>query len=251
MAEVECITKTASMIYSTDVDSTHINDLPTEKRTNEIALEAIQETEASSASDTIKNSVTADFSSPTTEEIEQLAILARIIEEKNPLDTMKEIEDHVAKQLDVAKLNDDEPQVNYLTKISQLIADISVLLQEWTARDNARVEAKKTEYSDASTQIQANHITKGNWNLILGGVGAVVGLYPTTQGLAGPFSNLTQALINRLDAEAIEPNQKNQLKLPEIQKMNESSSSNNAMRDQVLQILNEVKQWAQTAARHG
>jgi hypothetical protein len=252
MSQVELInTAASSATYATDADAIHINDLPTEQRTNEIAVEAIKGTEIPSASDEITNSVTADFSSPTTEEIEQLAMLARIIEETNPLDTMNEIEEHVAKELSVAKLNDDKPKVNYLTQISQLISDISALLQQWTARDNARIETKKTEYGDASTEIQENHISKGNWNMILGGVGAAIGLYPATQGLAGPFSNLVQALNSRLDANATEPSQKNQLRLQDLQKMSESSSSNNAMRDQALQILNEVKQWAQTAARHG
>ncbi|HEV7738504.1 MAG TPA: hypothetical protein VGO47_14180 [Chlamydiales bacterium] len=210
-----------------------------------LTCKTINETERPSDGDVIDKPVSLNQeSSP---EIEEIAINAGIVKEKNPLDTMAEIEARCQKELDVAKLNSDEPKVNYLTQMSRLIAEISTLLNQWTNRDNHRSEVKKAEYTEASTAIEYNQYSKGGWNLALGVVGAALSAWSPNASL-GP---LQQSINNFLDGQGTKPSQENQMTLQTLQKLSEASSSNADLRQKALEVLQAIRDWATAAARHG
>jgi len=213
-----------------------------------LASKAINETKRSSSEDAIEKPVSLiEEKSPETTEIGEIALNAGIVKEKNPLDTMAEIEARCRQELDVAKLNSDEPKVNYLTQMSRLIAEISTLLNEWTQRDNHRSEEKKKEYTEASTAIEYNQYSKGGWNLALGVANAALSAWSPNASL-GP---LQQSINNFLDGQGTKPSQENQLTLQTIQKLTESSSSNADLRQKSLEVLQAIRDWATAAARHG
>jgi hypothetical protein len=153
----------------------------------------------------------------------------------------------VKDELLAAKLDGDKPKLNYLTQMSLLIAEISILLNQWTSKDNSRIEDKKEKYSEGSTQIEGNHYNKAQVNLLLGVASAAISLWSPNASL-GP---LQQAANNFLEGQATKPNQDNQMLLQVIQKLGESSSANNALKDQALGLLEQIKQWMLRAASHG
>ncbi len=213
-----------------------------------LASKKINETERPSEGDVIDKPVSLkEEKSPETTAIDEIAINAGIVKEKNPLDTMAEIEARCKNELDTAKLNSDEPKVNYLTQMSRLIAEISTLLNQWTNRDNHRSEVKKAEYTEASTAIEYNQYSKGGWNLALGVVSAALSAWSPNASL-GP---LQQSINNFLDGQGTKPAQENQMTLQTIQKLNEASSSNTDLRQKALEVLQAIRDWATAAARHG
>ena len=236
-----------------DTSAINLNDLSLEEQeflqeVMALASKVIKETEQPSDGDSIDKPVSfSEELSTDNKEIQEIAIDAGIIQEKNPLDTMAELEARCKRELDVAKLNSDEPKVNYLTQMSLLIAEISTLLNEWTNRDNHRVEVKKAQYTDASTAIEYNQYSKGGWNLALGVVNAALSAWSPNANL-GP---LQQSINNFLDGQGTKPSQENQLILQTIQKLNESSSNNADLRQKALEVLQAIRDWATAAARHG
>jgi len=213
-----------------------------------LASKTIDETERPSAGDVIEKPVSLkEEKTPETTEIQEIAINAGIVKEKNPLDTIAEIEARCKNELDVAKLNSDEPKVNYLTQMSRLIAEISTLLNQWTNRDNHRAEVKKAEYTEASTAIEYNQYSKGGWNLALGVVSAALSAWSPNASLG----SLQQSINNFLDGQGTKPSQENQMTLQTIQKLNEASTSNADLRQKALEVLQAIRDWATAAARHG
>jgi len=222
-------------------------------RTDEVAREAIEQTEAPATTDKIEAEVTVNPEG--TEEISAAAVKAGLIgaiamiADPEPADVARELDEICQEELKAAEEKQDAPRLNYFTQMSRFIAALSTLLQDWKSVDSHRSEEKKAKYAKASTDIELNHYTKGDWNLLLGVVGTAIGLYPKTQNLAGPFSSLVQSLNSRLDANATKPSQENQMTLQDINASRDSGASTDAMRDQVLAVLREMREYEAAAVR--
>jgi len=182
----------------------------------------------------------------TTNELPEVAMKA----DQEPSETLKEVQTHLGKELDLAREKKDQAKMNYLVQMNRLIAELTILLNEWTCRDNARTEASKLKYSEGSATIQENHYTKGTWNLVFGALGAAMGLYPPTQALANPLNTLAMSFNARMDANTTKPSQENSMILQKMQHDKESSSSNTNMADLARRLLDEARQIDITAARH-
>lgn len=249
MSEIQAIDPKSIQEFATPVDAIHLKNLPSEEQatiaeTHKIGPATIQSTDKPSDSDKLNSEVTLAAENPS---ITKVATEAGIIQEKDPQETITEIEMRLKDEILAAKLDDDKPKLNYLTRMSQLIAEISILLNQWTNKDNARIEEKKEKYKEGSTEIAGNHYTKAQVNLLLGIASAAISLWSPNASL-GP---LQQAANNFLDGQATKPNQENQMLIQVIQKLGESSSANNALKDQALNLLEQIKQLMLRATSHG
>jgi len=248
MAGVKLDTTHTTRIFGIPAAAIDLNSLPTAEkslveRTHQ-ARQMIEQTMRPSEHDKMNRSVTLEETLPiarTAQDVDRAM-------ERDPFETLEALKQQHQKELEVAKLNGDKKRVNYLTQISELIAKLSILLNEWTTRDNGRIHEKKTQYRKASTTLEENHVSKGLWNMGFGFCSAAIGLIGP-QGLDGAFNNFTGSFNSYLEAHNTKPSQENQLTLQELQKLNDTSQSNNSTLEEAKRIKEAIAEWFKSAVR--
>lgn len=180
--------------------------------------------------------------------------------ENQAIERLAETKRSLDQEIERAENKGDKPRANYLIQMSKLVAEISLLLHQMNSRDSRRIEEKKKKYHVSSNEIVGNMGTKGKITGASAVVGFIVPLLAgfltggdkfTTDQVTG-LVNIAKELISvPYDQGTQKASALNQLIIQELQKLNEASSSNNNLRDQGLQVLNEIKQWLQKSVSHG
>jgi hypothetical protein len=248
MAGVQLDTTHTTRIAGIPAHAVDLNTLPSKEkglieRTHK-AGQMIGQTMRPSVRDKMNRSVTFEEHLPiarTPQDIDRAM-------ERDPFETLEALKQQHQKELKIAKLNGDRKRVNYLTQISELIAKLSTLLNDWTSRDNGRIHEKKTQYRKASATLEENHVSKGLWNMGFGFCSVAIGLMGP-QGLEGAFNHFTTSFNNYLTAYDTKPSQDNQLTLQELQKLNDTSQSNNSTLEEAKRIKEAIAEWYRSAVR--
>lgn len=244
MAGVKLDTTHTTRIGGIPAEAIHLKDLPSKnliQRTHQ-AKQAIEETARPSGREKMKHSVTLGSPAPVEKTETNPAM------ERDPFETLEALKQQHQKELEKAKLNGDKKRINYLTQISELIAKLSTLLNDWTSRDNGRIHEKKTQYRKASTTLEENHISKGLWNMGFGFCSVAIGLLGP-QGLDGAFNHFTSSFNNYLAAHDTKPTQENSLTLQELQKLNDTSQANNSTLEEAKRLKETIAEWFKSAVR--
>lgn len=235
-----------------------LTDLPSSQKgiiqnTIQISGPTITKTPLAGNNDQIKKLVSKSIENLSVMPTKIAAATAGISSLPTVADSVLQIEETkktLHKEIKLAEKQGDTKKANYLIQMSKLVGEISTLINQMNNRDSRRIEEKKKKYHVGSDLIQNSLHSKAIASLVSGivGLGISLTLGSETGRLLDSFTGVAHSLF---DKDNVKGQQENSLIQMEIQKLNEASSSNNGLRDQGLQILNEVKQWLEKAIARG
>jgi hypothetical protein len=147
---------------------------------------------------------------------------------------------------------------SFLLQVNQLVAEIMQLLTKLSDRDRKKIDHMKKEY-DLYTNLTSGKTKDQGWatfGFSLGSflVTAITIPFGETASKLGDalgrqLPGMGQAYTNSLQADATKYQSKNSLINTELQNMSTKGSDNSGWKNELIQSLNDIKEWMRASVR--
>ncbi len=265
-------------VASTALDQTNFNNKPLASQSNEMSRilrtcsssQAIRQTNFPGCSQLSPSKISMPFDVEVTDRVEQVVQATGTLpnKSKNNIDETVAFLDKNNEMLTdpTIPLSDevnslfpaDEPEIdkrNFLIQVNQLVAEIMQLLSKLSDRDRNRTDHMKKDFNMLNNLAGDSIRSRGAWGLSgsLFGLGATIacsfiapGLSQAVGGVAQSFGNL---YATQEEANTATFSNKISLINTELQNIATKGSDNSGWKNELIQSLNDVKEWMRASAR--
>jgi hypothetical protein len=155
-------------------------------------------------------------------------------------------------------------EYNFLIQVNQLVAEIMQLLSKLSDRDRKKTDHMKKEYDAFNNRVSGAIKEKGA--VQFGGAGITLGImivgaalcgygtisansFSAISQIGGQVPGLSSIWTAGLDAEASKYGNKINLINTDLQNTASKSSDNSGWKNELIQALNDVKEWLRASTR--